>query len=149
MAHKFIEHLKKDHDKQRELGRNLREAKSEAERKRLREEFQKALLPHMEGEDVSIFDYMKENGGKPKDQAMKAMQEHHVAKVVLRELEDLSLDGDTFSAKAYVLDELNRHHMEEEEQDHFPKIEAMTTPQKLDELYQEYEQREKEVKKTL
>lgn len=149
MAHKFIEHLKKDHDKQRALGKQLREAKTAEERKRLRDEFEEALLPHMEGEDVSIFDYMSESGGKPRDKALKAMQEHHVAKVVLRELEDLSLDGDIFSAKAYVLDELNRHHMDEEEQDHFPRIESMTTPQKLDSLFETYEEREKEVKQSL
>ena len=149
MAHKFIEHLIEDHEKQRKLGKQLREAKTAEERKRLLDEFRKELLPHMEGEEASIFDFMKAEGGEPKKGAMEAIQEHHVAKLVLRELEDLSLDGDTFRAKAYVLDELNEHHMQEEEKEHFPQVERMTSPQQLSELYQQYEEKEKAVKSQL
>jgi hemerythrin-like domain-containing protein len=59
---------------------------------------------------------------------------------------DLSLDSDIFNAKAYVLDELNRHHMEEEEQTHFPMLEKMAGADKLQRLFEQYEEAEKRAK---
>lgn len=146
MAHAFIEHLKKDHQEQRKLGARLREAKDPEERERLRDEMYEALYPHMEGEDASIFAYMDSAGGEARTKAQRAMQEHHVAKMVLRELMDLALDGETYDAKGYVLDELNEHHMKEEEETHFPHLQSMASEQKLDELFEQYEHAEEKAK---
>lgn len=146
MAHKFVQHLKKDHEKQRQLGEALRSAETVEECGRLREEISQELYPHMVGEEESIFDFMESAGGEARDGALKAVQEHHVGKVLLRELMDLTLDGDVFKAKAYVLDEVNRHHMDEEEKTHFPMLERMASEDKLDELFDRYERAEKEAK---
>lgn len=146
MIHKFIQHLKKDHDKQRDLGAQLKREKDPGKRETLRQQFHEALYPHMMGEEASIFDRMQSTQGKPHDEALKAVQEHHVGKVVLRELMDLTLDSEIFNAKAYVLDELNRHHMDEEERSHFPMLESMTSEDQLDELFEAYEKAEKQAK---
>jgi len=146
MAHKFVQHLKKDHEKQRQVGKALRSAETVEERGRLREEMSQELYPHMIGEEESIFDFMKSAGGEAREEALKAVQEHHVGKVLLRELMDLTLDGDTFKAKAYVLDEVNRHHMDEEENTHFPILERMASGEKLDALFERYEKAEREAK---
>lgn len=148
MTHPFIEHLKKDHEKQRSIGEQLRNAQTPEEREKLRKQMYEALYPHIEGEDASLFDYMKSEEGKAREGAFKAMQEHHVAKMVLNELMDVSLDGETLHAKAYVLDELNRHHMDEEEKTHFPRLQSMASEQQLDELFEQYEQAEKKAKKS-
>jgi hemerythrin-like domain-containing protein len=84
--------------------------------------------------------------GEAREEALKALQEHHVGKVLLRELMDLEPDGDIFKAKAYVLDEVNRHHMDEEEKTHFPMLQKMTKNEKLDELFKRYKKAEKEAK---
>ena len=55
---------------------------------------------------------------------------------------DLSLETEVFNPKGYVLDEMNRHHMDEEEKTHFPMLEGMASRQKLDELFQEYQKAE-------
>ncbi len=146
MAHEFIEHLKKDHEKQRKLGEQLRNAKDPERRKELRQEMQKELHPHIEGEEASIFDYMQEVGGETREEALKALQEHHVDRILLRELMDLTLDGETFSAKAYVLDEINRHHIDEEEKTHFPMLMRLASKEKLDALYEAYEEAEEQAK---
>jgi hemerythrin-like domain-containing protein len=146
MTHKFIQHLKKDHEKQRKLGKQIRNAKDPEERKKLRNQLYEALYPHIMGEDASIFDYMKSQGGKTNEQALKAMQEHHVGRVVLRELMDLNLDSEIFNAKAYVLDELNRHHMDEEEKEHFPTLEREASQEELDKLFDRYKKAEKKAK---
>ncbi len=145
MAHEFIEHLLEDHKAQRRLGAQLRTTKDPQQREELRQEFWEELYPHMIGEEASLFAYMESAGGEAKEEALKAVQEHHVAKMVLRELMDLDVEGDTFMAKAYVLDELNRHHMEEEEETHFPMLQRMAQKEKLDELFEQYEEAEEEV----
>lgn len=146
MAHAFIEHLKKDHEKQREIGKKLREAKGAQEREKLRQQMYEALYPHLEGEEASIFDYMKKAGGKAREEALKATQEHHVDEMVLRELMDLDLDDEVFSAKAYVLDEFNRHHVDDEESTHFPMLEEMADNAKMDSLFERYEKAEEAAK---
>lgn len=145
MAHEFIEHLLEDHEAQRRLGAQLRTTKDPQQREELRQEFWEELYPHMIGEEASLFAYMESAGSEAKEEALKAVQEHHVAKMVLRELMDLDVEGDTFMAKAYVLDELNRHHMEEEEETHFPMLQRMAQKEKLDELFEQYEEAEEEV----
>ena len=141
MAH---EHLVEDHEKQRRLGEQLRNAKDPKERERLRQEFYEEVMPHVVGEEASIFRYMQDAGGKAREEALKALQEHHVAKLVLRELMDLTLETEVFGPKGYVLDEMNRHHMDEEEKTHFPMLEGMASRQKLDELFQDYQEAEEE-----
>lgn len=146
MSHAFIEHLKEDHRKQRDVGKQLRNAEKPEEREKLRKKMHEELYPHMEGEEASIFDYMSEAGGEAREEALKAVQEHHVAKGLLRELMDLDLEGDTFKAKAYVLDEINRHHMEEEEKTHFPMLQDMASDKKIDKLFDRYKKAEKKAK---
>ena len=142
MTHPFIQHLEKDHDKQRQLGKKLRQAEQPEQREELRKEMYNELYPHVVGEEASIFDYLKSAEGEARDEALKALQEHHVAKIVLRELMDLSVEGDTFMAKAYLLDELNRHHMDEEEKTHFPLLERMADKEKINQLFEQYEKAE-------
>lgn len=146
MPHQFIEHLKKDHEEQRELGKQIKEARDPKRREELRNQLYEALYPHITGEDASIFSYMRSAEGKPHEQALRAMQEHHAGKVILRELMNLTLDSEIFNAKAYVLDELNQHHMEEEEKEHFPTLEQLATEEELDRLFDQYKQAEEEAK---
>jgi hemerythrin-like domain-containing protein len=145
MAHEFIEHLKEDHKTQRRLGKKLRKAQDPGERSRLRQEFYDELLPHVVGEEASIFRYLSSTEGEAREEALKALQEHHVAKVVLRELMALSVEGDIFNPKGYVLDEMNRHHMDEEEKTHFPMLEKMASREELDALFADYKKAEAEV----
>jgi hemerythrin-like domain-containing protein len=51
----------------------------------------------------------------------EALQEHHIADVLLRELADTRPEGDTFGAKMKVLQEGIEHHIEEEEGELFPQ----------------------------
>ncbi len=137
--HPFIEHLVKDHAEQRTLGRQLKDARNPDDRKRLREKMGVELLPHMAGEEASIFSYMRASGtANAKEHALEAIQEHHVGRIVLSELQALTLDSEVFSAKAAVLSELNQHHMEEEEREHFPWLEKNASTDELDTLFEQY-----------
>ena len=54
---------------------------------------------------------------------MESLEEHHAAKLALSELEKLPANAERFDAKATVLIENVRHHIEEEENDLFPLVE--------------------------
>jgi hemerythrin superfamily protein len=50
------------------------------------------------------------------------LEEHHAAELLLAELDHMTSDHDRFDAKVLVLEELVTHHLEEEEEDLFPKV---------------------------
>ncbi len=141
--HALLEHLRKDHAEQKEIARRLIEAGDPQERLRLRRQFRDALVPHILGEEASIFERLQ-RGDDPeaRDDALEGLQEHHVAKFVLRELMDLDPEAETFRAKSKVLDELNRHHIREEEDHIFKHLQRLCDDRELDRLFERYEQGE-------
>ncbi len=56
------------------------------------------------------------------DIALESLEEHHIVKWVLDELDHLDADDERFDAKVTVLIESVRHHVEEEESEFFPKV---------------------------
>jgi len=66
----------------------------------------RALLPELE-EDV-----------------LESYEEHHVADVLVMELAGMQPDAERFTAKATVLIESVRHHIDEEETEWFPQVRA-------------------------
>lgn len=53
---------------------------------------------------------------------LESLEEHHIVKWVLSELENLDPEDERFEAKVTVLIELVRHHVEEEESEMFPAV---------------------------
>jgi hypothetical protein len=56
------------------------------------------------------------------DVALESLEEHHIVKWVLSELEDMDPEHERFDAKVTVLIENVRHHVKEEEEEYFPKV---------------------------
>src|SRR6195952_667188 len=56
------------------------------------------------------------------DDVLESYEEHHVADVLVAELAAMKPDNERFTAKTTVLIENVTHHMDEEEQDWFPKV---------------------------
>lgn len=56
------------------------------------------------------------------DDVLESYEEHHVADVLVMELAAMQPDAERFDAKMTVLIENVTHHIEEEEQDWFPKV---------------------------
>jgi hemerythrin superfamily protein len=68
------------------------------------------------------------------DDVLESYEEHHVAGLLCAELSGMSADAERFGAKATVLIENVTHHIEEEEQDWFPKVRAGLGRKQLQEL---------------
>ena len=56
------------------------------------------------------------------DIALESLEEHHIVKWVLSELDGMDPEDERFDAKVTVLIENVRHHVEEEEEEYFPKV---------------------------
>jgi hemerythrin superfamily protein len=68
------------------------------------------------------------------DEVLESLEEHHVAKWLLSELEDMDPKAERFDAKVTVLKENILHHAEEEESDLFPQVRAAMSRKELQEL---------------
>ena len=68
------------------------------------------------------------------DVALESLEEHHVVKVLLAELEKMDPKDERFVAKTTVLIESVRHHVEEEEDEYFPKVREALGRNALSEL---------------
>jgi hemerythrin superfamily protein len=75
------------------------------------------------------------------DDILESYEEHHVADVLVSELMMLGPDDERFDAKTTVLIESVRHHIEEEEDDWFPKVRAGLGRKQLQELGAKMEQK--------
>jgi hemerythrin superfamily protein len=68
------------------------------------------------------------------DIVLESIEEHHIVKWVLSELEGMDPRAEAFNAKVTVLIENVRHHVKEEESDYFPKVRRSLSRKELGEL---------------
>ncbi|MHB9029802.1 MAG: hemerythrin domain-containing protein, partial [Candidatus Latescibacterota bacterium] len=77
-----------------------------------------ALLPHMYAEENYFYQYLMDHGGK-REKLLEAVEEHRAARSVMQDIESTPADDERWMAKLTVLNELLRHHIQEEEGDIF------------------------------
>jgi hemerythrin superfamily protein len=98
------------------------------------------LETHTRIEEDIFYPAVRDTGDEDLQEVVaESVQEHHVVKVLMREIEDLS-DEEIFAAKMTVLIENVEHHAEEEEQEMFPAVRQQMSEDELDELGQRLEQ---------
>ena len=147
MPHEFIRHLVKDHSTQKSLAKQLQDAAPE-KRQELRAKLWEELYPHIIGEEASIFAFLTTQAkGEVKEHALECLEEHKGAKHALAGLMACDVKAENFKAKVKVLDELNKHHIEEEESNPFKEITKLCDKACLDELFKKYEAAEEKAKK--
>ena len=80
-----------------------------------------ALSVHAAIEEQVLYPALRDRLGDEEGQVLEALEEHHVVKWVLSELDGMSPDHERFDAKFTVLIENVRHHVKEEESELFPQ----------------------------
>ncbi len=80
------------------------------------------LTVHTYIENEVMYPAMRRLLPELEDDVLESYEEHHVADVLCVELAAMSPDAERFDAKATVLIENVTHHIEEEEQEWFPKV---------------------------
>jgi iron-sulfur cluster repair protein YtfE (RIC family) len=115
-----IELLKKQHEEVRSLFREIEDTEDLEDKDLLLEELSDNLAAHATIEE-KLF-YPAAYGESTKELLAEAVEEHLAAKRIIADLLDLTSEDDTFDAKVKVLREQIEHHVEEEEEQLFPKV---------------------------
>jgi hemerythrin-like domain-containing protein len=115
--------LKADHQEIRRVFREFQAAGDRAVRKkgRLAERMIELLTVHTYIENEVMYPEVRRLLPDLDDDVLESYEEHHVADVLSMELAAMQADDEHFDAKATVLIENVTHHIEEEEQDWFPR----------------------------
>ena len=140
-----IELLKSDHRKVEHLFGKVK-ATEESEHKALFEQIKQELEVHTHIEETIFYPKLKEES-ELEDIVLEGIEEHHQAKIFLRELSNLTDDSEKFEPKLKVLMEGVTHHVMEEEGEMFPKVEEIFDEATLQELGKEMEEEKKNFQK--
>ncbi len=126
--------LKQDHKTVEKLFKQFEKAKQPAEQRKVAEKVVKELSVHAAIEEMLFYPAVRNRVPEAEDMVLESLEEHHVVKWVLSELEDMKPDHERFEAKMTVLIENVRHHVEEEESDLFPQVRKAVGRKELGEL---------------
>jgi hemerythrin superfamily protein len=124
MSNDAIVLLKDDHREIRKVftafekaGDNAHKAKQDLVDKMI-----ELLTVHTYIENEVMYPRVRELLPDLEDDVLESYEEHHVADLLVVELASMKAEDERFTAKTTVLIENVRHHMEEEEQEWFPKV---------------------------
>ncbi len=118
-----IDLLKADHDVVKDLFDRFEKAENGQAKRKIVKQALTELKVHAALEEEIFYPAVRKRLGK--DVMNEADEEHHVAKVLIAELDDMDGHGDHFDAKFHVLSENVRHHIKEEESEMLPKAKAL------------------------
>ena len=124
--HKTVEALFKQFEK---LGEG-----SASKKKQLVQQIIKELAVHASVEEQIFYPAVRKAVKKAEDDILEALEEHHIVKWVLSELDGMTPDAERFDAKVTVLIENVRHHVKEEEGELFPEVKKKMAARDLESI---------------
>ena len=116
--------LKDEHKEIRRAFRAFEDAgeRAEARKGQLVDRIIELLTIHTYIENEVMYPRVRDLLPDLEDDVLESYEEHHVADVLVMELASMKPGDERFDAKTTVLIENVQHHMDEEEQDWFPKV---------------------------
>ena len=128
--------LKDDHKTVEQLFKRFERAGDNAysEKRAVVDRIVEELSKHAAVEEQLFYPVVRATVPDTDDIALESLEEHHVVKWVLSELETMDPRDERFDAKVTVLIENVRHHVEEEEDEFFPKVRDELGRNALDDL---------------
>jgi hypothetical protein len=115
--------LKQDHERVKALFDRFEDAKGRAAKTKIVREALLELKVHSAIEEELFYPAVRKSVGK--EIMNEADEEHHVAKLLIAELDRMDGTESHFDAKFHVLAENVRHHIKEEENEMLPKAEKV------------------------
>ena len=115
--------LKNDHKEIRKAFADFQKAEDNAKAKgKLVDKIIELLTIHTYIENEVMYPRVRDLLPDLEEDVLESYEEHHVADGLVMELSTMKPDDERFTAKTTVLIENVTHHMDEEEQDWFPKV---------------------------
>ncbi len=103
-------------------------------RRQVADRIVKELSVHAVIEEQVFYPAVREAVPDADDDVLEGLEEHHIVKWTLSELDGLDAEHERFVPKMTVLIESVRHHVEEEEGELFPTVREVMTRKQLAEL---------------
>lgn len=128
-----IAFLKADHKTVEQLFRKFEKAGPNAYKlkRKLVDQMVHELSVHAVIEEQVFYPAVRARAEGLGDDVLNALEEHHVVKLVLAELDGMPPEAERFDAKVHVLMENVRSHVLEEESELFPAVKKAFRPQEL------------------
>jgi hemerythrin-like domain-containing protein len=125
--------LKADHRAAKQLFRDFRATGDRAytQRRRIVDKIITELSIHAGIEETVFYPQIREAVPRTEDEVLESLEEHHVVKLVLAELERMDPKDERFTAKVTVLMENVEHHIREEETELFPQVRKVLSRNEL------------------
>ena len=128
--------LKDDHRSVEKLFKRFEDAGDRAfvEKRKVVDRIIEELSVHAAIEEQLFYPVTRATVPAVEDNALESLEEHHIVKWVLSELEGMDAEDERFDAKVTVLIENVRHHVDEEESEYFPEVRSALGRKALGEL---------------
>ncbi|MDT4915482.1 MAG: hypothetical protein QOH89_182 [Pseudonocardiales bacterium] len=128
--------LKEDHQEVKKLFREFERAGENATARKgeLVKKMIELLTVHTYIENEVMYPEVRKLVPDVEDDILESYEEHHVADVLCMELFAMKPDNERFDAKTTVLIENVEHHIEEEEEEWFPKVREALGRNQLQEI---------------
>ena len=125
--------LKNDHKTVEGLFKKFEQAGDRAYKTKrgLVDEIITELSVHAAIEEQVFYPATREAREETEEMVLEALEEHHLVKLALSELEKMDPEDERFTPKVTILIENVRHHVKEEEGEMFPKVRKAMKPGQL------------------
>ena len=138
-----VKMLKQQHREVAKMFKEFEEAKSAASRRKIFEQIADALAVHATIEERHFYPAVKKQ--QTEDILLESVEEHLEIKRVIADLLAMEADDENFEAKVKVLQEDVDHHVEEEQDELFPKVEKLFDEETLEAIGEEMEDTQAEL----
>ncbi len=146
MPNVFLNHLKKEHQEVKSILEQLE--KGDGKKGELFSKLKMELVPHQKAEEKIFYPVLLEKKAARED-TLEGFEEHHVAELVMKEMEKLPDSEEKWSAKMKVLKELINHHIKEEEGNIFKLAEKEIDKSMFPTILEKFEKESEKLKKGL
>jgi hemerythrin superfamily protein len=116
-----VELLRKDHEEVKSLFRDFTSAVENKEKEQIVDKAIRALEVHAAVEESLFYPAVREDSPDARDKLDESLEEHHVVKLLIAELKEMSPGDERYAPKFRVLAENVRHHIKEEEAELFAR----------------------------
>jgi hemerythrin superfamily protein len=129
--------LKADHKTVKGLFKETEELsdRAKAQLKRLGDQICAELTVHAQIEEQIFYPAVKERTGRShkeeRDLVLESVEEHALVKHVIKDLQAIGADDESYKPKVKVLKEIVEDHVKEEERDLFPGVREMMSEDEL------------------
>jgi hemerythrin superfamily protein len=117
--------IKQDHRTVKSLFRSFERADRPAEKQKIAEEIIEELSIHAVIEEQLVYPVLREAEGRRAGRVLKALEEHHSAKLLLAELDKMKVEEERYDAKMRVVRQTVEAHIKEEETILLPRLDKM------------------------